>query len=188
MPGQIPCPFVYSTGMPCSGHIDRIETYKADAGWILQDDGTWSFYLFPQTHYHLFCSEKGNHAGYLRPDSDQLKYWPNELAGELAEVVEGPGASIDIGKTLQDACDVLSESAPPYQFRVKRKGTLDSLLPEGTNRSNLTSDHLDDLLVKLQQLAEWYFRQGKAWNRIRHIVHTQGTAAIQERQTLYDDK
>jgi len=70
----IPCPYVYKGGKPCTGHIIRIEGYKADISWALQEVGTWQFSVGqPRSHYHLFCSEKGNHAGFGRTDAESMK-------------------------------------------------------------------------------------------------------------------
>ena len=41
----IPCPFVYASGKACTGHIVKIETYKANLEWELKDDGTWGKYV-----------------------------------------------------------------------------------------------------------------------------------------------
>lgn len=89
MAKKIPCPFVYANGKRCTGQVVKIETYKADLEWKLQDDGTWHFLHGPLTHYHLFCSEKSNHAGYIGPDSDQLKFYADQLPDEVADVVFG---------------------------------------------------------------------------------------------------
>jgi hypothetical protein len=84
----VPCPFVYARGKSCTGHIVRVEAYKADLLWTFKD-GRWSFrFSEPRSHFHLFCSEKGNHAGYPRRDSDQLKFYWQHLPEELREVLE----------------------------------------------------------------------------------------------------
>ncbi len=65
-PAQIPCPFVYAKGKKCTGHVVRVEAYKADISWNYRD-GAWRFAVGgPRSHYHLFCSEKDNHAGVRR--------------------------------------------------------------------------------------------------------------------------
>ncbi len=65
---RIPCPFVYSGGRRCTGHVVRIEAYKADVQWTLGEDGSWTFgWDRPRSHYHLFCSEKGQSRG-VGPD------------------------------------------------------------------------------------------------------------------------
>ena len=84
---SIPCPFVYSTGKACAGHIVRMEAYKAELVWELGNDGRWEFHFEPRSHYHLFCSEKGNHAGSLRPDSPQMKFHGRQLPPELRELL-----------------------------------------------------------------------------------------------------
>lgn len=82
--GTIPCPFVYANGKRCVGHITRVEAYKADLSWNLQPDGVWKFELGQtRSHFHLFCSEKGNHAGYARRDNDQMKVYPDKLPEAL---------------------------------------------------------------------------------------------------------
>src|SRR5262249_43367634 len=76
---KVSCPFVYAKGKRCTGHIVGIEAFKADIGWSFRD-GVWSFSVDrPRSHYHLYCSEKGNHAGYGRADSDQMKFFYNKL-------------------------------------------------------------------------------------------------------------
>jgi hypothetical protein len=84
-----PCPFVYAKGKKCTGHIERIEAYKADLTWNRDDDGRWSLSVEPRSHYHLCCSEKGNHAGYNKPDSDQMKFHYNELPEALRKAIAG---------------------------------------------------------------------------------------------------
>jgi hypothetical protein len=82
--GKIPCPFVYAKGKPCSGHIIRVEAYRADLEWSVNDTGEWRLTVSgPRSHYHLFCSEKGNHAGYRRQDDSQLKYYFSQMPDEL---------------------------------------------------------------------------------------------------------
>ena len=84
---KIPCPFVYARGKRCTGHIVRVEAYKADLWWDFKD-GQWVFsYGRPRSHFHLFCSEKGNHAGYPRRDSDQMKFYGDHLPDELVEAM-----------------------------------------------------------------------------------------------------
>lgn len=83
-PEDVPCPFVYAKGRKCKGHIVRIEAFKADLQWTLGDDGTWSFNIGqPRSHYHLYCSEKGNHAGYSRPDAEAMKFYYDKLPQAL---------------------------------------------------------------------------------------------------------
>jgi len=84
---KIPCPFVYAKGKQCTGHIVGIEAYKADIGWTLRD-GEWKFSCGdPRSHYHLTCSLKGNHAGYKGSDSEQLKFYLQDLPEALREVI-----------------------------------------------------------------------------------------------------
>ena len=90
MTNVYPCPYVYASGKTCSGHVVGIEAYKADVSWTLCD-GSWTFDFSPRSHYHLTCSEKGNHTGFGREDSDQMKFYLEELPTELAQLVESTG-------------------------------------------------------------------------------------------------
>lgn len=92
---SFPCPFVYSTGKQCTGHIVRVEAYKADITWESVKDGGWQFYFSPRSHYHLFCSEKGSHSGSFRPDNPQMKFHWRELPDEIREFL----ASVSVGET-----------------------------------------------------------------------------------------
>ena len=84
----IPCPFVYAKGRKCTGHIVGVEAYEADLGWCIDADGQWRFSVGqPQSHYHLRCSEKDNHAGYGRPDAEQLKCYWSDLPKPLSEAM-----------------------------------------------------------------------------------------------------
>jgi hypothetical protein len=84
---RVPCPFVYSNGKPCGGHIVRVEAYKASLAWTLCDDSAWRFEFAERSHFHLFCSEKGNHAGHARPDNPQMKFHWRQLPKALQELV-----------------------------------------------------------------------------------------------------
>ncbi len=90
MSTPIPCPFVYANGKQCTGHVVRVEAYKADVTWEPnKETGKWEKWIGqPRSHYHLFCSEKENHAGYARPDSEQMKFYLNQLPKELLEAME----------------------------------------------------------------------------------------------------
>lgn len=88
---KIPCPFVYASGKRCSGHITRVEAYKADVVWELSPGGQWEFGWDPRSHYHLFCSEKGNHAGYKRQDNEQMKCYADQLPVEIQAMLERTG-------------------------------------------------------------------------------------------------
>ena len=82
----VPCPFVYASGKHCTGHVTRVEVYKADLSWDLQHDGTWKFeWGRPRSHFHLFCSAKGNHAGYRSSDNEQMKRFLDQLPDGLTQ-------------------------------------------------------------------------------------------------------
>ncbi|HWK13741.1 MAG TPA: hypothetical protein VNS02_05055 [Rhizobiaceae bacterium] len=88
---RVPCPFTYASGKRCTGHVVRVEGYKADLEWSRGADG-WKFGCGePRSHYHLFCSEKGNHAGYARHDSEKMKFYYSQLPVALQNVVARTG-------------------------------------------------------------------------------------------------
>jgi hypothetical protein len=85
-----PCPFVYAKGRKCTGHVVRIEAFKADLAWHRADDGKWSFQVGePRSHDHLYCSEKGNHAAYNKPDAEGMKFYYQNLPTALKKVIDG---------------------------------------------------------------------------------------------------
>ena len=85
---KIACPFVYANGKRCTGHIVRIEGYKADLEWSLGADGQWSFSISRlRSHWHLFCSEKGNHAGTKRADDSRMKFYYDQLPHEIQAII-----------------------------------------------------------------------------------------------------
>jgi hypothetical protein len=86
---SIPCPFVYANGSLCSGRIIRVEAYKADVVWEEGKSGAWLVSAGPRSHYHLFCSEKGNHAGSRRSDSPQMKFYWRQLPRQIQDLIEG---------------------------------------------------------------------------------------------------
>jgi hypothetical protein len=84
MTAHIPCPFVYSSGKRCNGHVVRVEAFKADIVWDLDENGEWKMSVGePRSHYHLFCSEKGNHAGHRQQDADGMKFYFSDLPEDL---------------------------------------------------------------------------------------------------------
>ena len=86
---EIPCPFVYADGRCCRGRVTRIATFKADIEWREAADGAWQFYWADRTHYHLFCSERGNHSGVKKNDDERMKFYYRELPPELQAVING---------------------------------------------------------------------------------------------------
>lgn len=84
---SIPCPFVYANGKVCTGHIIRIEAYKADVQWELDKQGEWEFAFSPRSHYHLYCSEKGSHSGWKQEDDSRMKFYLNELPDEVTAIM-----------------------------------------------------------------------------------------------------
>ena len=79
---RIPCPFKYANGKPCTGEVVRVEAYKADLAWW-KHEGSWHFdYGRPRSHFHVFCSEKGNHAG-MRSDDSRMKFYYDQLPAAI---------------------------------------------------------------------------------------------------------
>jgi len=90
----IPCPFVYANGKRCTGRIIRIEVYKADVDWQEGSQGHWEVRWSPRSHYHLFCSERGNHAGYKKQDDDRMKFYYDELPSEIQSILQGTRSEV----------------------------------------------------------------------------------------------
>jgi hypothetical protein len=91
------CPFVYASGKHCSGRVVRVEAFKADLAWTSNDSGgDWNFSWSARSHFHLFCSDKGNHAGTVRPDSDQMKFYWDQLPEDVQQLLDGtqPAAGV----------------------------------------------------------------------------------------------
>ena len=85
---KVPGPYVYAKGRRCTGHIVRVEAFKADLAWSLGKDDCWTFSVGqPRSHYHLYCSEKGNHAGFERDDAGSMKFYCQDLPAELQTAV-----------------------------------------------------------------------------------------------------
>jgi hypothetical protein len=73
------CPYLYKGGKRCTGHIVRIEAFKADICWA-EKDGRWRCSVGePRSHYHVYCSLKGNHAGCVGPDAHGMKFFLRDL-------------------------------------------------------------------------------------------------------------
>ena len=83
----ITCPFRYANGRRCEGVVVRMELYKSDLTWDSNDGRDWGFGIQPRSHFHIFCSLRGNHAGFQR-DPYQMKFWYAELPPELQKVVD----------------------------------------------------------------------------------------------------
>lgn len=90
MTTKVQCRFVYANGKRCLGHIIRVEVYKADVSWTPDEaTGRWKAEIDrPRSHYHLFCSEKGSHAGSMRPDDSRMKFYRDQLPDELSRLMD----------------------------------------------------------------------------------------------------
>lgn len=87
----IPCPYIYANGRVCTGHVTCIEAYKADVTWAFDKEGKWQFGFQARSHFHLFCSEKGNHAGFRKRDSDGMKFRFDQLPEPLQQIIDRTG-------------------------------------------------------------------------------------------------
>ena len=86
------CPFVYGNGKKCNGHIDQLEINKADISIGLNEKGEiLGVSIKSRYHVHLYCSERGNHAGYIRPHSDKMKVFYQDLPEEMRNKLECRG-------------------------------------------------------------------------------------------------
>jgi len=55
---------------------------------VLRCQGILGFEFRPRSHYHVFCPEKGNHAGFRRQDPADLKFWFDTLPTPIREMLE----------------------------------------------------------------------------------------------------
>lgn len=86
---RIRCPYRSQDGRRCLGHVVRVELCKAEVSWRRHRDENWKFVIHaPYSTYRVYCSEKGNHGGYTRPDSEKLKFYFEELPAALRVVIE----------------------------------------------------------------------------------------------------
>ena len=93
---KLECPFVYASGKQCIGRIVRVEVYKADITWEQTPGGQWDVSWNPRSHYHLFCSEKGNHAGHKMPDDERMKFYFHELPKAVRSMLESAPSHGDL--------------------------------------------------------------------------------------------
>ena len=83
------CPFVYSDRRQCKGHIVGVEIIRSDLYVsITEDDRVKAVSISPRYHVHLYCSEKGDHAGVKREHSEQMKMWYKELPEWIKKKIE----------------------------------------------------------------------------------------------------
>ena len=97
---KLECPFVYASDKQCTGRIVKVEVYKADVTWEQTPDGQWEVSWNPRSHHHLFCSEKGNHAGYKKQDDDRMKFHFDELPKAVRSMLE---STRSLGELSSDA-------------------------------------------------------------------------------------
>lgn len=82
------CPFVYSNGKECDGYVKELKIIKANIRiYLTQDNRVTDINFYTPYHVHLYCSKKGNHAGYRRLDPPEMKIWFNELPEEIQEQI-----------------------------------------------------------------------------------------------------
>jgi len=78
------CPFIYTNGKRCNGYVNRIEVIKANIKFAVDKKDNLEFSgLNSNHHIHLYCSKKGNHAGYHKLPPEAMKLWLNELPSNI---------------------------------------------------------------------------------------------------------
>ena len=83
---SFPCPYVYPSGSGCGGRVVKVEAFNADLRWSLDESGKSTFsHSQPRSHYHLFCSEKGNHADDRHPE--QMMCYTMNMPDDLLVVI-----------------------------------------------------------------------------------------------------
>ena len=73
---KLDCPFVYSNGRKCSGHV---------RGWRLYGGET----LYTARKVRLWCSEKDDHAGIDRSwgAKERMEFYPDRLPKAIFEAI-----------------------------------------------------------------------------------------------------
>ena len=86
------CPFVYVSGKNCDGYISEIEIIKSNLVVSLTEDNKITGIELTKIRYHvhLFCSKKGNHAGYARQHPEKMKIWFSDLPKEIQKQLNLP--------------------------------------------------------------------------------------------------
>ncbi len=98
---KVSCPQVYANGEACDGHVVQFEAYKADLKWEYADGG-WRFAFFPRSHFHLYCSEKGDHVGH-RPSADvRMKFFLDQLPDDLRALIVATDVAPIAGTTTNE--------------------------------------------------------------------------------------
>ncbi len=96
-PKVVRCPFIDANGKFCPGSIVRIEAYRADLSWEQASNGGWEFSVGePRSHYHLFCSVGGSHAGTRGEDDPHMKFNFFDLPPGLRQIAR-PDEAVTVG-------------------------------------------------------------------------------------------
>jgi hypothetical protein len=83
---HFPCPYVHTNGDQCPGHIVKVEAFNADLRWTFDESGNGTFnHSQPRSQYHLFCSERGNHAD--DSGTEQMQCYIISMPDELLVVI-----------------------------------------------------------------------------------------------------
>lgn len=87
------CPFVYATGKRCKGevfsvwrkdfHTGEFETWTVENGKLVGDPDVLLGYQGGTSHFHIECSLKEGHAGFM-PDDPRMKF---DTLSELKEAI-----------------------------------------------------------------------------------------------------
>lgn len=85
---ELDCPFVYANGKRCKGKIVRVKVWHCTVEWDVVDD---EVIIDPGTHVHLYCSEKGDHAGWARKPKWPMRSWAHELPDYIKEELRKRG-------------------------------------------------------------------------------------------------
>ena len=93
---QFPCPYVSPNGDRCPGHIVKVKAFNADLRWTFDESGNWTIkHSQPRSQYHLFCSEKGNHAD--DSGAEQMQCYTGSLPDELLVVISTTAEQFEMG-------------------------------------------------------------------------------------------
>jgi hypothetical protein len=94
-----PCPYVYPSGDRYGGRIVKVEAFNTDLRWTFDESGNSIFsHSQRRSHFHLFCSEKGNHADDSHPE--QMMRYTINMPDELLRVIASSAEQLESAEPI----------------------------------------------------------------------------------------
>lgn len=71
--------------------MQRVEAFHADLYWSIGANAKWRFQFRTRSHFHLSCSEKGNHAGTRERDDERMVFRGDRLPPGVEAIINATG-------------------------------------------------------------------------------------------------